>query len=148
MRKIKEAEVIKIRIKKEAEKLQNHTCVSSSERSAYLAEESRRTVGLWSTTTASLACSLTSPSSPSTSVPAEASRTLFPGSRGRSLSPEFVQVNNGTLCAGSQCPTADNILSKDDNRSQPRLVCWPMREGGLRQRTADPSTKTMENHGI
>ena len=132
-------------------------CVSSSsseycihntrERSAYLAEESRRTVGLWATTTASLACSSTPPSSPSTSVPAVAARTPFSGSRGRSLSPEHVQQINGTLCAGSQCRTADTILSEDDSRSQPRL-CQPMREGGLGLRPVDPSMKSEGNHGI
>jgi hypothetical protein len=98
-------------------------------------------VGLWSPTTASLACS-------STSELAVASGTPFLGSRGRSLSPEFVPRNNGTLCAGSQCRTADTIRNEDDSRSQPRLVCWPMGEGGLGQRTADPSTKMMENQRI
>ena len=87
---IKEDEDIKIKIRKEAEKLKHSMYVSSSssseyciyntrERSAYLAEESRRTVGLWSSTTASLACSSTPPSSPSTSVLAVASRTPFLG---------------------------------------------------------------------
>ena len=99
------------------------------ERSAYLAEEDRRTVRLWSSTTASLACGSTPASSPSTSVPAVASRSPFTGSRGRSLSPELVRNFNGTLCAGSQCRTADTILSKDDSRSQPNLLCGPMGEG-------------------
>jgi hypothetical protein len=131
---------IKINFRKEAEKKENFMCESSSlsskyciydtmEKSAYLAEEDRRTVRLWSSTTASLACGSTPASSPSTSVPAVASRAPFTGSRCRSLSPEFVRNINGTLCAGSQCRTADTILSKDDSSSQPNLLCWPMGEG-------------------
>ena len=130
---LKEAEAIKIEIRKEAEKLQNHMCVSSSsssseyciydnrERFAYLAEEGRRTVGQWETTTASLAFSWTPPSSSSTSVPAVAERTPFSGAGGRSLHPEHVRNFNGTLCAESQCRTADIMLSKDESRSQARL---------------------------
>ena len=151
--KSKEEELVKIEIRKEAEK---HTCATSSsssseyciydnrERITYQAEEGRRTVGQWETTTASLACCWTPPSSSSTSVPAVAERTPFSGAGGRSLHPEHVQNFNGTLCAESQCRTADITLSKDDSRSQARL-CRPMGEGGLGQRPVDPSMKSDGN---